>query len=79
MNLLTIQEAADALKVSEATVRRLIKRGAFAAFKVGERGQLRIKASDLEEYVEAHRVKVASGAFWIEEPKECEDEVGAKR
>ena len=58
MKLLSIQEVADALKVSGQTVRRLIKRGALAAYKVGDRGQLRVKECDLERYVEAQRVKV---------------------
>ena len=59
MELLTIQEIGDTLKVSEKTVRRLITSGHLIAYKVGDRGQLRIKQSDLEEYIEAHRVQVA--------------------
>ena len=58
MKLLTIQEVADTMKVSEKTVRRLIKRGNLAAYKLGERGQLRVKECDLESYVEAQRVEV---------------------
>ena len=46
------------MKVSQKTVRRLIKRGDLAAYKVGERGQLRVKDRDLEQYVEAKRVQV---------------------
>ena len=34
MKLLSIQEVAETMKVSEKTVRRLIKRGAIAAYKV---------------------------------------------
>ena len=52
MNLLTIPVVAEALKVSEKTVRRLIKRGDLPAFKVGDRGQLRVDEQDLERYVE---------------------------
>lgn len=62
MKLLTVQEVADMMKVSEKTVRRLIKRGDLAAYKVGERGQLRIKECDLEQYVEAKRVQVEGAA-----------------
>lgn len=62
MNLLTVQDVADTIKVSEKTVRRLIKRGDLAAYKVGERGQLRVKECDLERYVEAQRVEVGSTA-----------------
>ena len=57
MKLLTIQDIGDTLKVSEKTVRRLITSGHLIAYKVGDRGQLRIKQSDLEEYIEAHRVQ----------------------
>lgn len=58
MELLTVQEVADTMKVSEKTVRRLIKRGDLAAYKVGDRGQLRVKERDLEQYFEAQRVRV---------------------
>jgi len=58
MKLLTVQEVADTMKVSEKTVRRLIKRGDLAAYKLGDRGQLRVKERDLEQYVEAQRVEV---------------------
>lgn len=57
MNLLTIPVVAEALKVSEKTVRRLIKRGDLPAFKVGDRGQLRVDEQDLERYVESQRVR----------------------
>lgn len=60
MNLLTVQDVAETMKVSEKTVRRLIKRGDLSAYKVGERGQLRIKECDLEEYLEAQRVEVGT-------------------
>lgn len=58
MKFLTVQEVADTMKVSEKTVRRLIKRGNLAAYKLGARGQLRVKECDLESYVEAQRVEV---------------------
>ena len=58
MKLLSIQEVADAMKVSGRTVRRLIHRGHLAAFKVGERGQLRVEECELDRYLEARRVKV---------------------
>ena len=58
MQLLSIREVADAMKVSQRTVRRLVKRGDLAAYKVGERGQIRVKECDLERYVEAQRVAV---------------------
>ena len=62
MKLLSIHEVAETMKVSEKTVRRLIKRGRIPAYKVGERGQLRIKEGDLERYVEAQRVEIEKTA-----------------
>ncbi|MCC6645129.1 MAG: helix-turn-helix domain-containing protein [Polyangiaceae bacterium] len=59
MKLLTIPEVSEAMKVSEKTVRRLIKRGDLPAFKVGDRGQLRVEEAELERYVESQRVRAA--------------------
>jgi excisionase family DNA binding protein len=59
MKLLTIPEVAEAVKVSEKTVRRLIKRGDLPAFKVGDRGQLRVEEQELERYIESQRVHAA--------------------
>ena len=60
MKLLTVQEVADTMKVSEKTVRRMIKRGDIAAYSLGDRGQLRVKETDLEQYVDAQRVRINS-------------------
>lgn len=57
MRLLTIREVADALQVSEKTVRRLVNRGDLSGFKVGDRGQVRVKQEDLEAYLETQRVR----------------------
>lgn len=57
MNLLTVPEVAEAMKVSEKTVRRLIKRGDLPAYRLGERGQLRVEERELERYVESQRVR----------------------
>lgn len=56
MKLLTVQEVAEVMKVSDKTVRRLIKRGDLVAYKLGERGQLRVSERELERYVESQRV-----------------------
>jgi excisionase family DNA binding protein len=56
--LLTIREAAGALNVSSATIRRLIADGELSSVTV--RGAVRITRDDLERYVEglrAHRVE----------------------
>lgn len=56
MNLLTLREVADVVKVSETTVRRWVRDGALAAYKVGKRGQLRVREEDLETFLEGQRV-----------------------
>lgn len=57
MKLLTLREVADALQVSEKTVRRLVNRGDLAGFKVGDRGQVRIMQEDLDAYLQTQRVR----------------------
>ena len=58
MNLLTLNEVAVALKVSESTVRRWIRSGSLIAYKVGQRGQLRIREDELERFLETQLVQV---------------------
>jgi excisionase family DNA binding protein len=72
MELLTISEVALAMKVSERTVRRLIKSGDLPAYRVGGRGQLRVEMSELERYVEAHRVR--AGKLPAAEDEEASNE-----
>jgi len=72
MKLLTIQEVAEAMRISDRTVRRLIKRGDITAYKVGDRGQLRVKERDLELYVDSQRVQVQETRESSEEPTEVE-------
>lgn len=50
--LLTLQETADLLKLSEATTRRLIKAGDVRAIRIGR--EWRIAVRDLEEFLDAH-------------------------
>lgn len=56
MKLFTLREVATALQVSEKTIRRLISRGDLVGFKVGDRGQVRVKNEDLEDYLNRQRV-----------------------
>ncbi len=49
MQLYTLEEVADILRVSVSTVRRMINDGELKAKRV--RGQLRVLKSDLEEYI----------------------------
>ena len=57
MRLFTLREVADALQVSEKTIRRLVYRGDLVGFKVGDRGQVRVKSEDVEAYLERQRVQ----------------------
>ena len=58
IELLTVRQVSEAIKVSEKTVRRLIKRGDLVAYKVGDRGQLRVEEQELERYLRSQRVQV---------------------
>jgi MerR family transcriptional regulator, light-induced transcriptional regulator len=55
--LLTLQEAADRLKVHYMTAYRWVRRGDLAAFKAG--GRLRVRTSDVDTFVSQRRVDVA--------------------
>lgn len=57
MKLLTLHEVSVVMKVSESTVRRWIRTGALTAYKVGQRGQLRVREEDLERYLETQVVR----------------------
>ncbi len=48
MQALTIQEAADRLRVHGATVRRLIKRGAIKAVRLGGGKSVRILETEVD-------------------------------
>jgi excisionase family DNA binding protein len=52
-NLLTVQEAADLLRVHHQTVRRRIRAGDLPAFRLGAdpHSELRIKRGDLEQWL----------------------------
>jgi excisionase family DNA binding protein len=52
--MLTIEEAASICAVSKDVVRRAIRRSDLPAFKVFNR--VRIKRSDLDEYIEQRRI-----------------------
>ncbi len=56
MNLLTLREVAEAVNVAETTVRRRVRDGSLSAYKLGKRGQLRVKEEDLESFLEGQRV-----------------------
>ncbi|MGH3441711.1 MAG: helix-turn-helix domain-containing protein [Nitriliruptorales bacterium] len=53
--LLTVSEVADALRVSNMTVYRLIKGGDLPAIRVGK--NYRIRRTDLDQYLNASTVQ----------------------
>jgi MerR family transcriptional regulator, light-induced transcriptional regulator len=55
-DLLTLQEAADRLKVHYMTAYRWVRKGELPAFKAG--GRLRVRADELERFVSARQVEV---------------------
>lgn len=52
--MLTVDEVAERLGISRATVYRLLERGDVRAYKIGK--SLRFKEDELEAFVDAHRV-----------------------
>lgn len=58
--LLTVQEVADAMRVSSMTIYRLIKTRELPATRVGSR--LRVRRGDLFAYLDHHTTK--GGAPW---------------
>ena len=53
--MLTVQEAADRVRLTQWAIYRAIRRGELAAFKPG--GRLRIREADLEGWLESTRVQ----------------------
>ena len=50
--LLTLKEAAEALRLSTRTVQRMVKSKELPSFKVG--GQWRLRESELQKWLEGH-------------------------
>jgi len=49
---LTLADVAEVLNTSSAQVYALVRRGELEAIKIGGRGQWRVEASKLEEYIQ---------------------------
>ena len=49
---LTLTDVAEVLNTSSAQVYALVRRGELPAIKIGGRGQWRVEASKLEEYIQ---------------------------
>ena len=56
-HLMTIKEVADHLRVSVATVYRLMRSGELPSIKFSAKKFTRIKQSDLEDFIERHTVR----------------------
>jgi excisionase family DNA binding protein len=52
--MLTVKEAAEQVRLTQWAIYRAIQRGELTAYKPG--GRLRIRAADLEEWLESTRV-----------------------
>ena len=57
-DLLTVAEAAGICRVSQKTVRRLIRAGQLPRISFGERGRVLIKRADLDAFLDARYGRV---------------------
>ena len=53
---LTLADVAEVLNTSQAQVYALVRRGDLPAIKIGGRGQWRVEADQLEEYIQRQYV-----------------------
>jgi excisionase family DNA binding protein len=58
--MLTVQEAAERVRLTQWAIYRAIRRGDLAAYKPG--GRLRIREADLEAWLESTRVPATGGS-----------------
>jgi excisionase family DNA binding protein len=63
---LTLGEVAEILNTSSAQVYALVRRGELRAIKIGGRGQWRVEASQLEDYIQ--RMYAEADSFVAEHP-----------
>jgi excisionase family DNA binding protein len=63
---LTLADVAEVLNTSSAQVYALVRRGEVEAIKIGGRGQWRVEASKLEEYIQ--RLYAETRKFTDEHP-----------
>ena len=63
---LTLADVAEVLNTSSAQVYALVRRGELPAIKIGGRGQWRVEASRLEEFIE--QMYSETGTFISEHP-----------
>ena len=63
---LTLGEVAEILNTSSAQVYALVRRGELRAIKIGGRGQWRVEATQLEDYIQ--RMYAEADSFVAEHP-----------
>lgn len=63
---LTLADVAETLNTSSAQVYALVRRGDLPAIKIGGRGQWRVEATALEEYIQ--RLYAETKTFVAEHP-----------
>lgn len=63
---LTLADVAEVLNTSSAQVYALVRRGDLPAIKIGGRGQWRVEASELEDYIQ--RMYAEARTFVAEHP-----------
>jgi excisionase family DNA binding protein len=63
---LTLADVAETLNTSAAQVYALVRRGDLPAIKIGGRGQWRVEASALEDYIQ--RLYAETKAFVADHP-----------
>lgn len=63
---LTLADVAEVLNTSSAQVYALVRRGDLPAIKIGGRGQWRVEATALEDYIQ--RLYAETKAFVAEHP-----------
>ncbi len=66
LRFLTLTDVAEILNTSSAQVYALVRRGELKAIKIGGRGQWRVEASELEEFIA--RMYVETGVYLDEHP-----------
>ncbi len=72
---LTLADVAEVLNISAAQTYALVRSGDLAAIKVGGRGQWRVEASRLEEYIE--RMYSQTADFVANHPLGGPDDAGS--
>jgi excisionase family DNA binding protein len=67
---LTLADVAEVLNTSVAQVYALVRRGELPAIKIGGRGQWRVEATQLEEFIQ--RMYAETRSFVVEHPMEAD-------